>query len=252
VRDERRSESRRKDQESRRIKGFKVTEKRPAEAAVSGERGLPSSGAVPLVVHLEEGVLRRIRTAAEAEGKDPETLAREFIVERLRVEEGRGRPLEPPFEIQGGSEKKTVEIYTDGGCRGNPGPGGWAALIYDGGPKPEEVYGAEEETTNQRMELRAAIEGLGRSQRPSRVRLHSDSAYLLNAMNQGWLVGWERNGWKRADKKPVKNADLWRELSEVARSHEVEWVKVKRHAGNPGNERCHALVQLAIDRRNRR
>jgi ribonuclease HI len=99
------------------------------------------------------------------------------------------------------------------------------------------------------MELRAAIEGLRRVRRPSRVRLHSDSAYLLRAMNEGWLSGWERNGFRKADNKPVKNADLWRKLSEVARPHEVEWVKVK---GNPGNERCHALVQLAIDRRNRR
>jgi ribonuclease HI len=205
-----------------------------------------------LVVHLDEGVLRRIRATAEAKGKDPETLAREFIVERLRVEEGRGEPLESPFETQDGREKGTVEMYTDGGCRGNPGPGGWAAVIYDGGPKPEEIYGAEEQTTNQRMELRAAIEGLRRLRSPSRVRLYSDSAYLLNAMSQGWLVGWERNGWKRADNKPVKNAALWRELSELARSHEVEWVKVKGHAGNPANERCHALVQLAMDRGRRR
>ena len=102
---------------------------------------------------------------------------------------------------------KNVDIYTDGGCRINPGPGGWAALIYEG-PTPQEVYGAERDTTNQRMEIRAAIEGLKRLQEPRRVRLFSDSAYIINCMNDGWHLKWRRNGWKNSAKKPVKNADL--------------------------------------------
>jgi ribonuclease HI len=141
----------------------------------------------------------------------------------------------------------TVEIYTDGGCRGNPGPGGWAAIVYEG-PRPREVFGAEKDTTNQRMELKAATEGLRHLKEPSLVRLYSDSAYLVNAMNQGWLTNWEKSGWTKADKKPVKNADLWQELLRLSRYHDVEWVKVKGHAGHAGNERCHALVQLAIRR----
>jgi ribonuclease HI len=199
------------------------------------------------VVHLDEDVLRRIRTVAQARGKDHETLAKEFIVERLREEEKREGLLEPSRRAVDGHKKETVDIYTDGGCQGNPGLGGWAALIYEG-PKPEEISGTEKNTTNQRMELRAAIEGLRHLKEPSRVRLYSDSAYLLNAMNEGWLARWEQNGWKTAKKKPVKNTDLWRELLELTRIHEVEWVKVKGHAGNPGNERCDALVQIAIDR----
>jgi ribonuclease HI len=98
------------------------------------------------------------------------------------------------------------------------------------------------------MELRAAIEALQYLEEPSSVRLHSDSAFLTSAMNKGWLTNWERNGWKKADKKPVKNADLWQKLLELSRLHEVEWVKVEGHAGNPGNERCDALVQVAIER----
>jgi ribonuclease HI len=116
-------------------------------------------------------------------------------------------------------------------------------------PSPKRSYGVEKETTNQRMELRAAIEGLQHLQDPTRVRLYSDSAYILNAMNEGWLARWEQNGWKTAKKKPVKNADLWRELLELSRFHEVEWIKVAGHTGNPGNERAHALVQLAIVQR---
>ena len=105
----------------------------------------------------------------------------------------------------------TVDIYTDGGCVGNPGPGGWAAVVYDG-PAPTEFSGFESDTTNQRMELKAAIEGLRSVERADKVKLYSDSAYLIKGMNQGWHLNWEKNGWKTSGKKPVKNQDLWREL----------------------------------------
>ncbi len=207
-----------------------MRETHPEVAVVTEEKRLPHSETKPFVLHLEE----------------------EFIIERLREEERReampGLPIETNHDANGKAPtSRLVKIYTDGGCRGNPGPGGWAAIIYKG-PKPEEIYGYEKNTTNQRMELRAAIEGLRYLKAQSRVRLYSDSAYLLNAMNEGWLVKWESNGWKTAKKKPVKNAGLWRELLELARIHEVKWVKVKGHAGNPGNERCDALVKLAMDR----
>jgi ribonuclease HI len=227
-----------------------VRETHPEVAVVTEEKRLPHSETKPLLLHLDEDVLRRIKAVAEAKGKDHETLAKEFIVERLREEEKREGLLAPPLRAVAG-HKETVEMYTDGGCRINPGPGGWAAVIYEG-PKPEEIYGYEKSTTNQRMELRAAVEGLRYLKEPSRVRLYSDSAYLLNGMNEGWLINWERNGWKTAKKRPVKNADLWRELLEHSRFHDVEWIKVKGHAGNPGNERCDALVKLAMDRGRRR
>jgi ribonuclease HI len=222
------------------------------DVAASSRPGLPHSDTKPFVLDLDEDVLQRIRVIAEAKGIDPESLAMEFIVGRHREEEERVGLSASPIEINGGGKEKAptsglVDIYTDGGCRGNPGPGGWAAIIY-GGPKPKEISGAEKNTTNQRMELRAAIEGLRYLKEPSRVTLSSDSAYLLNAMNEGWLVNWERNGWKTTKKKPVKNADLWRQLLELARIHEVKWMKVKGHAGNPGNERCDVLVKLAMNR----
>jgi ribonuclease HI len=138
-------------------------------------------------------------------------------------------------------------VYTDGGCQGNPGVGAWAALIYEG-PKPREIWGVERQTTNNQMELRAAIEALRALEEPSKVRLFSDSAYLINCMNEGWYLNWERNGWKNSKKKPVENANLWRELLELARYHEVKWIKIDGHAGIGANERCHALVQLAISR----
>jgi ribonuclease HI len=213
----------------------------------SQEEGLPHLEMKPFVLHLEEHVLQQIRALAETKDTDPHALVKEFVVEGLnRAEKSKGLP-DPTFEKRYVHNKRTVEIYTDGGCRGNPGPGSWAAIIYEG-PKPKEIYGAEKSTTNQRMELQAAIEGLLYLKEPSRVRLYSDSAYLLNALNEGWLTTWEHNGWKKADKKPVKNADLWEELLKVARFHEVKWIKVSGHSGNPGNERCHSLVQIAIDR----
>jgi ribonuclease HI len=140
-----------------------------------------------------------------------------------------------------------IEVYSDGGCRINPGVGAWAALIYEG-PKPKEIWGVEHLTTNNQMELRAAIEALRSLEGPSKVRLFSDSAYLVDAFNKGWLSNWERNGWRTANKKPVKNADIWRELAALTRKHDARFVKIDRHAGVGANERCHALVQLAISR----
>jgi ribonuclease HI len=189
-------------------------------------------------------------------------LARGFIIERLYEEEKREGILEsstsvpdpsPPVgrdvDSEEGSVTRFVEIYTDGGCRGNPGPGGWAAVIYDRGPEPREISGAQRSTTNQQMEIRAAIEGLRSLRRPSRVRIYSDSAYLINPFRERWLDGWQRNGWRKANKKPVMNADLWKELLQVVSPHEVEWIKVEGHAGIGANERCHQLVQFAIDSR---
>ena len=143
--------------------------------------------------------------------------------------------------------KPVVEVWTDGGCRGNPGKGAWAAVIYEG-PRPKEVSGAEPETTNNRQELRAAVEGLKALEESRRVRLHSDSAYLINAFQKDWVYNWERNGWRTAKNKPVQNADLWRELLALTRRHQVKVSKVAGHAGVPANERCHAPVQLAMDR----
>jgi ribonuclease HI len=228
----------------------------PPEVAASSRPDLPHSEKKPLLLHLDEEVLQKLRAVAEITGIDHESLAMEFIVGCLREEEKRVGLWASPVEINGGSKGKAptsglVDIYTDGGCRGNPGPGGWAAIIYQG-TKPKEISGAEKNTTNQRMELRAAIEGLRNLKEPSRVGLHSDSAYLVNAMNEGWLPNWESNGWKTAKKQPVKNAVLWRQLLELAKIHEVKWVKVKGHAGNPGNERSDALVKLARDRERRR
>ena len=120
-------------------------------------------------------------------------------------------------------------------------------MIYDD-PRPVEISGYETDTTNKKMELRAAIEGLGYLEQPSQVRLYSDSAYLINGMNQEWHLKWEQNGWKTANKKPVKNADLWKEFVRLSRHHTVEWIKVKGHAGIPANERCDALVRLEMAR----
>ncbi len=140
-----------------------------------------------------------------------------------------------------------MDIYTDGGCHNPSGVGGWAAIIY-GGSEPVEISGYETDTTNQKMELRAAIEALKRLEQPTQVRLHSDSAYLINGMNQQWYLKWQQNGWKNAKRKPVENADLWKALVELARYRTIEWEKVKGHAGVRANERCDALVRLEIAR----
>ena len=144
----------------------------------------------------------------------------------------------------------SVTIYTDGACSGNPGPGGWGATLLYGEP-PEQVTrdlkGAEPETTNNRMELTAAARALEALREPCHVRLHSDSAYLVNAFNDRWIDGWQRRGWRKADKKPVLNRDLWERLIAQSERHEVQWVKVKGHAGIPMNERVDGLAVNALN-----
>jgi ribonuclease HI len=141
---------------------------------------------------------------------------------------------------------RELTIYTDGACLGNPGPGGWAALVVDGGER-RELSGYEPATTNNRMELRAAVEALRSLDAPARVDLHTDSQYLRNGMHE-WLARWKRNGWRTADRKPVKNTDLWRDLDALAARHEVRWHWLRGHAGHPENERCDALANEAIRR----
>jgi ribonuclease HI len=138
-----------------------------------------------------------------------------------------------------------VVIYTDGACSGNPGPGGWGVVMRWQG-KEKELYGFEPVTTNNRMELMAAIQALEALQRPTTVSLHTDSKYLLDGITK-WIPNWQRNGWKTAAKKPVKNDDLWRRLTEAMRRHDVDWVWVKGHAGDPGNERADALARRGIE-----
>jgi ribonuclease HI len=138
-----------------------------------------------------------------------------------------------------------VEIYTDGACRGNPGPGGWAALLsYDG--REKELAGAEALTTNNRMELTAVIRALESLKRPVRARLFTDSQYVRRGITE-WLPSWKARGWLTADRKPVKNRDLWVELEKLAAAHQVEWHWVRGHSGVPGNERVDLLANQAID-----
>src|SRR5258708_2795573 len=141
--------------------------------------------------------------------------------------------------------KDVVEVYTDGAWGGNPGPGGWGAkLTYRG--KTRGLSGGEATpTTNNRMELMAAIRALEALTRPSAVRLHTDSIYLRNGVTS-WLAGWKRNGWRTASKQPVKNEDLWRRLDAAAAPHDVQWLWVKGHAGDPGNERADALANRGM------
>jgi ribonuclease HI len=138
-----------------------------------------------------------------------------------------------------------VDVYCDGACRGNPGPGGWGALLQAGG-KELELSGAERETTNNRMELTAAIEALKALKRRVRVRVYTDSQYVRLGITE-WLPGWRARNWRRADRQPVKNQDLWQALDAQAASHEIEWIWVKGHSGVPGNERVDALANAAID-----
>ncbi|HFD16319.1 MAG TPA: ribonuclease HI [Rhodospirillales bacterium] len=137
-----------------------------------------------------------------------------------------------------------VEIHTDGACSGNPGPGGWAAILVWKGRR-RELSGAEPETTNNRMELMAAIRALEALRRPMRVRIFTDSEYLKRGMSE-WLEGWKRRGWRTAAKKPVRNRDLWERLDELCRIHEVEWHWLRGHAGDPLNERADRLAREAI------
>lgn len=142
------------------------------------------------------------------------------------------------------SSTEAVEIWTDGACSGNPGPGGWGAiLVY--GEVQKEMSGAEPETTNNRMELQAAIAALSALRRPCKVILHTDSQYVKGGIT-GWIFGWKKNGWRTADKKPVKNVDLWQALDEAIRRHEIEWRWVKGHAGNEMNDRADELAREAI------
>lgn len=138
-----------------------------------------------------------------------------------------------------------VEIYTDGACSGNPGPGGWAAILVASG-REKEVSGGEESTTNNRMEMTAAVEALKKLKKPCAVNIYSDSAYLVNAFNQGWLSSWKRNGWKNSAKQPVSNMDLWLELDRLSNLHRITWFKVKGHSDHEFNNRCDALAVAQV------
>ena len=141
------------------------------------------------------------------------------------------------------AEMSRVEIATDGACKGNPGPGGWGALVR-AGTAEKELSGGEKLTTNNRMELTAAIEGLNALKRPCRVTLSTDSRYVMDGLTK-WIKGWQKNGWKTAAKQPVKNADLWQKLLDAAKPHRIDWVWVKGHAGNADNERVDKLASDA-------
>ena len=138
-----------------------------------------------------------------------------------------------------------VDIYTDGACRGNPGPGGWGALLLLG-EHERELSGAEANTTNNRMELTAVIRALEALKRPVKARIYTDSQYVRQGVLE-WMPQWKKRGWKTADRKPVKNQDLWQALDALCPTHELEWHWVKGHSGNPGNERVDALANRAID-----
>lgn len=143
-----------------------------------------------------------------------------------------------------GSEE-IIDIWADGGCRGNPGPGGWGVVLRMGS-KEKELWGGEAATTNNRMELTAVIRALEAMKRPVRARIHTDSQYVQKGISE-WIHGWKRNGWKTSDRKPVKNADLWQRLDALAARHRLEWLWVRGHAGDPGNERADALANRGID-----
>jgi ribonuclease HI len=154
--------------------------------------------------------------------------------------------LEPAAVTTAAAEQPaTIEVWTDGACRGNPGPGGWGALMRSGA-HVRELYGGARDTTNNRMELTAVIEALAALKRESRVVIHTDSQYVKLGITE-WMAQWEKRGWKTADRKPVKNLDLWQRLAELAAQHRVEWRWVRGHAGNEGNERADALANQGID-----
>ncbi|MEO1248426.1 MAG: ribonuclease HI [Pseudomonadota bacterium] len=141
---------------------------------------------------------------------------------------------------------RPVIIFTDGACSGNPGPGGWGAILRYGSAE-KELFGGEEETTNNRMELTAAIEALSALKRPSNVELHTDSQYLRQGVTE-WLAGWKARNWRTAGKKPVKNVDLWQALEEAMAPHRIDWHWVKGHAGHPDNERADCLARSGIEK----
>lgn len=136
---------------------------------------------------------------------------------------------------------KKVEIFTDGACSGNPGPGGWGAVLRFCG-REKELCGGDDDTTNNRMELTACIEALSALKEPCEVTLTTDSQYVVNGMTKGWASSWQKNGWVKSDKKPAQNSDLWEKLLELSKQHKLTFVWIKGHAGHPENERCDALA----------
>ncbi len=142
------------------------------------------------------------------------------------------------------STRPKVIVYTDGACSGNPGPGGWAALLQWNG-KEKELTGSESNTTNNRMEMRAIIEALKNLKKPCRVHIHSDSALIVNTFKQNWIEAWQKRGWKKANKKPVKNKDLWEQMLQAMKPHSVNWIKVKGHAHDERNNRVDKLAVRA-------
>ena len=143
------------------------------------------------------------------------------------------------------NDKSIVEVYTDGACKGNPGPGGWGVLLRFG-DREKELFGGEAQTTNNRMELLAVIRALESLNRPCRARVHTDSQYVQKGISE-WIHGWKQRGWRTADKKPVKNVDLWVELDQLSSRHQVEWVWVKGHAGHDENERADRLANRGVE-----
>jgi ribonuclease HI len=143
-----------------------------------------------------------------------------------------------------GPRGKAINIYTDGACKGNPGPGGWGAVLECDGEE-KELYGGERATTNNRMELTAVIEALAALKRPCRIVLHTDSQYVQKGITE-WLRGWKARGWRTAAKEPVKNVDLWKKLDEAVQDHHIRWVWVKGHSGHDGNERADALANKGV------
>ena len=143
------------------------------------------------------------------------------------------------------SEQQSVDIYTDGACSGNPGPGGWGAILRSGGQE-KEIWGGEPSTTNNRMEMMAVIKALSLLKRPVRVRVFTDSQYVQKGISE-WIKGWKARGWMTAGKTAVKNADLWKALDNVVQSHQIEWLWVKGHAGHPENERADELARRGVD-----
>jgi ribonuclease HI len=157
-----------------------------------------------------------------------------------RLASGALAPVRGRCGVKGSGAR--TDVYTDGGASPNPGPGGWAAVVLRPGAEPEELSGGEERTTNNRMELTAAIAALEALERPATITVVTDSAYLRDGVSR-WIHGWKRNGWRTADRKPVKNEDLWRRLDTAAARHAVTWEWVKGHAGHPENERADALAR---------
>ena len=140
---------------------------------------------------------------------------------------------------------RTIDIYTDGACRGNPGPGGWGALLV-AGRHEKRMHGGEADTTNNRMELMAVIEALNALKGSRKVRVHTDSTYVMKGISE-WMANWKKRGWKTASKKPVKNQDLWMALDEAAAKHDIAWYWVKGHSGHEGNEEADRLANLGVD-----